>query len=352
MREFVHDQPASRVVFGPGALARVPAEADRLGGSRVLLIAGAHARDAAGELASSLGPRLVGRIGAVAQHVPVEHARRAAQLAGGCGADLLVAFGGGSAIGLAKAVALESGLPILAVPTTYAGSELTPLWGRTEAGRKITGRDRGVLPRAVVYDPVLTVSLPPATSAASGMNALAHLVEGSYAADASPVVALLAEEGIRVLAGALPRVVAAPAELAARGAALYGAWLGGWVLGAATMGLHHTICHVLGGAYDLPHAGTHAALLPYVTAFTAPAAPEAMGRVARALGAADAAAGLRQLGHHIGAPTSLAAVGFDAGRIAEAARLVLAAQPTNPRPIDEPTLCALLHAAHAGAPPH
>jgi maleylacetate reductase len=352
MRDFVHDLPASRVVFGVGAVGRVPDEVRRLGCSRVLLVAGGHAPDAAGGLACSLGRLLAGRAGEVAQHVPAGHARRAVELASACRADLLVAFGGGSAVGLAKVVALETRLPILAVPTTYAGSELTPLWGRTEAGRKTTGRDLVVLARAVVYDPVLTVSLPPAASAASGMNALAHLVEGCYAADASPVVALLAEEGVRVLADALPRVVAAPSDLAARGDALHGAWLGGWVLGAATMGLHHKLCHVLGGAYDLPHAGTHAALLPYVTAFNTPAAADAVSRVARALGASDAATGLQQLASRIGAPTSLAAVGFDASRIPEAAGLVLAAPPANPRPVDEPALRALLHAAHAGTPPH
>ncbi len=208
-----------------------------------------------------------------------------------------------------------------------------------------------MLPATVVYDPALTTSLPADISAASGMNALAHLVEGLYAPDASPVTAVLAEEGIRVLADALPRVVVAPGDLDARADALYGAWLAGWVVGTAAMGLHHKICHVLGGAYDLPHAGTHSAVLPYVTAYNAPAAPAAMVRAARALGEPDPARALWELAGRIGAPTSLAQVGIDPGRIPEAARLVVEAPPTNPRPVDEAAVQELLRAAHAGLLP-
>jgi alcohol dehydrogenase class IV len=260
-----------------------------------------------------------------------------------------VSIGGGSAIGLAKAVALRTGLPLLAVPTTYAGSEATPIWGITEGGRKITGRDRAVVPRTVLYDAELTVSLPADVSAASGMNALAHAVEASYAPDASPVTLLLAERAVRALADALPRVVAAPRDLVARGDALYGAWLAGSVLGAATMGLHHTTCHVLGGAYDLPHAGTHSAVLPYVVAYNAPAAPAAMARLAAGLGAADPAVGLWDLAAALGAPTSLATIGFDDANLDEASHLIAEAHPTNPRATDEPAVRAVLQAAYLGA---
>ncbi|MCU1610104.1 MAG: Maleylacetate reductase [Pseudonocardiales bacterium] len=236
-------------------------------------------------------------------------------------------------------------------PTTYAGSEMTPIWGVTDGGRKTTGRDPTVLPATVVYDPALTTSLPADISAASGMNALAHLVEGLYAPDASPVTAVLAEEGIRALADALPRVVVAPGDLDARACALYGAWLAGWVLGTAGMGLHHKICHVLGGAYNLPHAGTHSAVLPFVTAYNAPAAPAAMVRAARALGAQDPARALWKLAERIGAPTSLAQVGLDSGRIPEAARLVVETSPVNPRPVDRAAVDELLRAAYVGRLP-
>lgn len=349
--DFVHDVSASRVVFGIGRIRQVPDEIERLGAQRVLLIAGGREKKHADELAAALGSRVVDRIGEVVMHVPAALATAASERAERSGADLLVCLGGGSAIGLAKAVALRTRLPILAVPTTYAGSEMTPIWGLTDGGRKTTGRDRAVLPATVVYDPALTTSLPADISAASGMNALAHLVEGLYAPDASPVTAVLAEEGIRVLADALPRVVVAPRDLDARADALYGAWLAGWVAGSAGMGLHHKICHVLGGAYDLPHAGTHSAVLPFVTAFNAPAAPAAMARAARALGAQDPARALWDLAERIGAPTSLAEVGFDSGQIPEAARLVVEAPPANPRPVDEAAVAELLCAAHTGMLP-
>ncbi|MGH3780611.1 MAG: maleylacetate reductase [Pseudonocardiaceae bacterium] len=349
--DFVYDVPASRVVFGTGRIRQVPDEVERLGAERVLLIAGGREKRYADELAAALGSRLVDRISEVVMHVPAALATAAYERTEQYGADLMVSLGGGSAIGLAKAVALRTGLPILAVPTTYAGSEMTPIWGLTDGGRKTTGRDRTVQPATVVYDPALSTSLPADISAASGMNALAHLVEGLYAPDASPVTAVLAEEGIRALADALPRVVVAPRDLDARARALYGAWMAGWVLGTAGMGLHHRICHVLGGTYDLPHAGTHSAVLPFVTAYNAPAAPAAMVRAARALGAQDPARALWELARRIGAPTSLAQVGLDPGRIQEAARLVVETPPVNPRPVDRAAVHELLRAAYAGALP-
>jgi maleylacetate reductase len=349
--DFVYDIPASRVVFGTGRIRQVPDEVERLGAERVLLIAGGRAKRYADELVAALGSRVVDRIGEVVMHVPTTLATAAAERTEQSGADLLLCLGGGSAIGLAKAVALRTRLPILAIPTTYAGSEMTPIWGLTDGGRKTTGRDRTVLPATVIYDPALTTSLPADISAASGMNALSHLVEGLYAPDAAPVTAVLAEEGIRALADALPRVVLAPDDLDARDCALFGAWLAGWVVGTAGMGLHHKICHVLGGAYNLPHAGTHSAVLPFVTAYNAPAAPAAMVRAARALGAQDPARALWELAERIGAPTSLAQVGMDPGRIPEAARLVVETPVTNPRPVDEAAVDELLHAAHAGMLP-
>jgi maleylacetate reductase len=252
---------------------------------------------------------------------------------------------------LAKAVARAAPVPILAVPTTYAGSEMTPIWGLTEGSRKITGRDPRVLPRTVVYDPALTVGLPVDVSAASGMNALAHCVEGLYSSAASPVTAVLAEDGIRALADALPRVVANPADIDARGDALYGAWLAGWVLGTSGMGIHHKLCHVLGGAYDLPHAETHSALLPHATAYNAPFAVAAMRRAARALGTDHPAGGLWDLAVTIGAPTSLASVGFRRAEAGEAAAIVASAAPDNPRPVTTDWVRELLLAACDGRRP-
>jgi maleylacetate reductase len=347
----VQELPGGRVLFGPGALARVPEESSNLGMTAVVLVASGSAKPHADELAAALGRRLAARIDGVAQHVPEQLAAEALRLAGEAGADGLVSIGGGSATGLAKAVALRAPLPIVAVPTTYAGSEMTPVWGITAQGRKRTGRDPAVLPRTVVYDPLLTLSLPPAVTAASGMNAAAHCVEALYAAGAGPLTTLAAEEGLRALAAALPRCVDAPGDGDARGRALYGAWLAGLALGGAAAGVHHKTCHVLGGTFGLPHAETHAALLPHAAAFNAAAAPAAMARVARALGAGDAAGGLWDLASRTGAPTSLRSLGLRAEDVEAAAELVAAAAPPNPRPVDAAGVAAMLRAAWSGRRP-
>lgn len=349
---FVHDSAAVRVVFAPGALAEVGAEVERAGGTRVLLIAGRAESTAADSVASALGHRLAARIDDVVMHVPTDVARRAVETAERVAADLVVCVGGGSATGLAKAVALTTALPIVAVPTTYAGSEMTDIWGLTEGGRKSTGRDARVRPRTVVYDPVLTLSLPREVSVASGMNALAHLVEARYAPDATPLYSLAAVEGVRALASALPRIASSPADLDARGEALYGAWLAGWTLGGTTMGLHHKVCHVLGGMFDLPHGPLHSAVLPYVASFTEPAAPAALGAVAAALGAsAPAGPALWDLADRIGAPTSLADVGMPGSGIDDAVDAIIAAAPVHPRPIDPASLRSMLLAALEGRRP-
>jgi maleylacetate reductase len=357
------DAPWPRVVFGVGAVTSVPDEVRRLGARAVFLVVDVSARSTGDAIAAVLGDIVADRVSEVVMHVPVNVAHDAVGRAQGI--DLLVSVGGGSATGLAKAVALETGLPILAVPTTYAGSEMTPVWGLTEVvdgvPAKRTGRDARVRPRVVVYDPALTVSLPPGLSAASGLNAMAHLMAGLFAAGAVPVVGALAEEGVRALAGALPRVVAAPDDLDARSDALYGAWLAGWVLGATATGLHHKMCHVLGGRYNLPHAEVHAAMLPYTTAFLAredPAAPSAMARAARALGGGDPAGAIYDLARSIGAPTSLASTGFDLGQVSAVATDVataLAPPSTTPpgttRPITDHDIRELLLAAYDGKRP-
>jgi maleylacetate reductase len=341
-----------RVVFGAGSIGQVPAEVGRLGGERVLLIAGRHEKSSADTLADALHP--VARIEDVAVHVPAENAAVAARTAREVGADLLVCVGGGSATGLAKAVALETGLAILAVPTTYSGSELTPVWGQTEGGRKTTGRDPRVLPSVVTYDPELTLTLPPEVSAASGMNAIAHAVEALYDAKASDETKSRAEEGLRILAAALPKVVARPGDISARTDALRGAWRCGAALAGARMGVHHTICHVLGGAYDLPHAETHAAVLPHAVACNEAFAPAAMGTVAAALGApaaAAAAGALWDLTARLGAPTSLGRLGLRHEDVDQAAGLVVAAAPANPRPVEREWVADLLLEAWDGARP-
>lgn len=355
-QDFVHDTPASRVVFGVGSRRQVADELEGLGSSRTLVIAGGAELGFADEIADALGERVVGRFTDVVMHVPVETAAAAVESAKEAGADSLLTVGGGSSVGTAKAIARESGLPIVAVPTTYAGSEMTPIWGLTENNRKTTGRDLRVLPRTVIYDPELTLSLPVELSAASGMNALAHLVEGLYSPGISPLSALSAQEGVRALATGLPGVVADPSDLAARSEVQYGAWLGGWALGTTGMGVHHKVCHTLGGTWNLPHAQTHAAVLPYATAYNEAAAPEAMARIRQAFHGAgrpaeSAAAAVWQLGHDIGAPTTLRDVGFDPEAVAEAAAIVVEGRPANPRPVDVAGVQELLRAALDGDRP-
>ncbi len=260
-------------------------------------------------------------------------------------------IGGGSATGLGKAVVLERRLPILAVPTTYAGSEMTPIWGLTSGARKETGRDPAVQPRTVVYDPLLTVSLPPGISGPSGMNAVAHCVEALYASGANPITTLMAEEGIRILARGLPQVVARPDDLGARGAVLIGAYLAASSFAAAGSGIHHKICHVLGGAYDLPHAEMHTVVLPHAVAFVAPYVPAAMVRAAAALGDPDVAGAIYDLGRAIGAPADLAAIGMPADRLDEAADLIAEAAREAPMPVTAAAMRTLLDDAYAGRRP-
>ncbi len=357
---FVHDTLPQRVCFGSGeAAANLSNEVANLGASRVMLIAAPAESYLADTIATDLPVAL--RHDDVVMHVPVEVADRAREAAAAYGVDALVSVGGGSTTGLAKAVALTTGLPIVAVPTTYAGSEATPVWGLTEGAKKTTGTDRRVLPKVIVYDAALTMSLPVEMSVASGLNALAHCVDSMWAPNADPVNAAFAAEGIRSLATGLPRVVTDPMDLDGREHALYAAYLSAVAFASAGSGLHHKICHVLGGKYNLPHAQTHATVLPYVLAFNGPAAPDAERRIAAAFGRAELAGragasealdGLVALKRELNAPRALADYGFTEDSIAEAAEAILpSVPPSNPRPVTAADLRALLRAAWSGSDP-
>jgi len=352
-RAFTYSALPMRVRFGAGSLAQLPDEVAELGLSRVLLLCSPEQEDTGKLVATALSERAAGVLPEARMHVPVEVAHRARALAQELGADGCVAVGGGSAIGLGKAIALKHGLPVIAVPTTYAGSEMTPIWGLTEGGAKRTGRDPRVLPVSVLYDPELTLTLPPLLSGTSGINAIAHAVEGLYAPDASPIVTLMAEEGVRALAAALPAVVADGSDIAARAEAQYGAWLCGAVLGATTMSLHHKLCHTIGGTLDLPHAQTHTVVLPHALAYNAGAAPQAVAALSRALGGTrDPARELWELAGRLRAPRSLRELGMAAADIDRVADLAVANPYANPHPVTRDGVEALLRAAWAGDPPH
>lgn len=350
MRDFVYSANPARVVFRDGALAQLPEEVDLLGASRCLVLATPQQAEQAEQVAGLLGGRAVGVHAEAVMHVPVETARDGIAKAEALNADCYVAVGGGSTIGLGKIIARETGLPVIAVPTTYAGSEMTPIWGLTEDGVKKTGRDPRVLPRTVIYDPSLLATLPVAVATTSGMNAIAHSVEALYAENANPIISLIAEESIRALGAALPRIVADPADQEARAEALYGAWLAGMCLGSVGMALHHKLCHTLGGSFNLPHAEVHTVVIPYATAYNEPVSAE-LGRAARALGAEKAGQGLFDLSMKLGNPLALKDIGMPADGLDRAADIATKNPYYNPRPVTRDAIRALLEDAYEGRRP-
>jgi alcohol dehydrogenase class IV len=347
---FTYDSLPSRIVFRTGALDELAVEVARLG-TRALVISTPGQRRLAERCADLLGEKTVGVFDKAKMHTPGASVRESCDEAVRVQADCCVAIGGGSTIGLAKAVAFHHRLPIVAVPTTYSGSEVTSIWGYTENGIKHVSKDAHVQPRTVIYDPLLTLGLPPGVSGPSGVNAIAHCVEALYAENANPLVSLMAEEGIRALGRSLPKVVNEPRDVEARSDALYGSWLGGVVLGAVGMALHHKLCHVLGGAFDLPHAETHTIVLPHAVAYNAPAAPEAMRRIAAALGVEDAARGLFDLNLSIGAWVALKDIGMPESGIDRAVELATKNPDYNPAPIRADAIRQLLVNAWEGTRP-
>ncbi|MGF6656302.1 maleylacetate reductase [Paraburkholderia youngii] len=350
-REFVYQARAGRVVFGPGSLQHLEREVLQLSSQRALILCSPEQKKTGEAVAARLGKRSAGVFDRAVMHVPLELAQEARGLARKLRADCAIAVGGGSTIGLGKAIALESDLPILAVPTTYAGSEMTPIYGITDAGLKKTGTDLRVLPKTVIYDTDLTMSLPVALSVTSGINAIAHAAEGLYSRDANPVISLMAEEGIAALARALPAIVNDSQSVEARSDALYGAWLCGTVLGSVGMALHHKLCHTLGGSFNLPHAQTHTIVLPHALGYNRQAAPDAMKRIARALGSDDPALGVYELAKRCGAPLALNDIGMSAQDVSKAADIASSNPYWNPRAIEREALLEILQDAFDGVAP-
>ncbi|MEM7534536.1 MAG: maleylacetate reductase [Chloroflexota bacterium] len=350
---FTYDTLASRVLFGAGQLNNIKAEVTHLGAKRVLVLATPRQTELAQHVADLLGDTFIGLNTKAVQHVPYEIVVDSTAEANMHNADLLIALGGGSTIGLAKGIALENGLPILAIPTTYSGSEMTPIWGISRDGHKTTGRAPQVKPKTVIYDPELTVSLPPKLSLTSGINAMAHAVEALYAENANPISLMMAEESIRSLAAGLPLVTQNPTNLDARSSTLYGAWLSATVLGQVGMALHHKLCHTLGGSFGMPHAETHTVILPYATHFNSTAAPEAVSAMARALGCAehDVAGSIHDISHNHGGPVSLKELGFQEEDLDMAAEIAMRNRYYNPRPFTQDDIRSLLGRAFEGTRP-
>ena len=351
VRDFVYRTTQQRVVFGAGTRQRLQEEARLAGITRAMVVSTAGQTARANELADLLGDRCRLRFPQARMHTPVPVTEHATALVAEYAIDGIVAIGGGSAIGLAKAIALRTDAIQMVLPTTYSGSEMTDIIGQTAGGTKQTTRDPKVLPEVIVYDVELTSTLPARVSVASAANAMAHAIEGLYAENYNPLIALIAEGGIRAFASALPRLSQTLDDMPARAEALYGAWLCGTVLGATSMALHHKLCHVLGGTFDLPHAETHAALLPHTIAYNAPAAPDAMARAARALDADDVPARLFELVRDGGAPVSLRTLGLPSDALERATDLALLNPYWNPRPLERDGIRALLDDAWHGRRP-
>jgi maleylacetate reductase len=348
---FIVNSAAMRVRFGAGVRHSVGEEMDALGLSRALVLTTPHQVQTGQEFVQALGARAVGLFGKAAMHTPVAISEEATALALRMEADCVVSVGGGSTTGLGKAIALRTDLPQIVVPTTYAGSEATGILGQTEGGRKTTITTPKVQPEVILYDPELVTGLPVAMTVTSALNAMAHAAEGLYAQNRSPVSTLMALEGLRAFNDALPAVVANPADLQARGETLYGAWLCGAVLGTVGMALHHKLCHTLGGSFDLPHAETHAVILPHAIAYNAVAASAELQPVAEIFGGDAPGAALHGFARKMGAPTALRDLGLAEADLDRAADLAVQNAYWNPRTIERGAIRTLLQAAWAGDAP-
>lgn len=348
---FVYTALPGRVVFGSGTIAKLKSELERAGCRRAMLISTPEQAAALAGIAASLGPLAVHSFSEATMHTPVAVTERAVKAAEDCKADCVVTFGGGSSTGLGKAIALRTDLTQIAIPTTYAGSEMTPIIGETQDGKKTTQRTLKVLPEIVIYDVDFTLTLPPHLTVTSGMNAIAHAVEALYAQDRNPIVSMMATQAIAALGRALPAIAHNPQDREGRTEALYGAWLCGICLGSVGMALHHKLCHVLGGLCNLPHADTHTVILPYAMAYNAKAAPEADHALAQALGGRDGTSALLALAAKLDAPRDLKSLGMPEDSIDRAADLAVQNPYWNPRPIDRDAIRQLIADAWAGNPP-
>ncbi|KAL6702372.1 hypothetical protein ACN47E_002497 [Coniothyrium glycines] len=350
MLSFIYNANPCRVIFKPGGLSDISVELTRQGLKAALILSTPQQVNEAEKVAALLGSSAAGVFSNATMHTPITITNQALTQAKEKHADCVISVGGGSTIGLGKAISVRTSLPHISIPTTYAGSEMTPILGETVDGVKTTRSDPKILPRTVIYDVNLTTSLPQQLSATSGVNAIAHAIEALYAPDTNPIIRLLAKEGIGALAESLPIIVNDGANISARSTALYGAWLCGQCLGSTTMSLHHKLCHVVGGSFNLPHAETHTILLPHTVAYNAPAIPEASKDMVAVLPGADGDCirGLNKLIEGLGVGKALKDYGMKEEDIDKAAEIALRNPYANPRPIVQDKIRELIRRAWAG----
>lgn len=349
--EFSARSAAVRVQFGPGVRKVLAEEIRGLGVSRALILSTPRQVETARTLARNIGELAVGIFSSAAMHTPVAVTEEALARLVELEADCIVAVGGGSATGLGKAIAYHTDLPQIVLPTTYAGSEATPILGQTDGDLKTTLADPRVQPEVILYDAELVAKLPIAVTVASAMNAIAHAAEALYARDRNPLSTALAVEGMRAFSGALPRVIENQFDLNARGETIYGAWLSGTVLGQVGMALHHKLCHTLGGSFRLPHAETHAVILPHAIAYNETAVADQLAPIVDVFGGPDASMALHSFATSVGAPLALRDLGLNSADLGRAADIAARAAYWNPVPIDRTGILALLEAAWEGRPP-
>ncbi|QRP48857.1 maleylacetate reductase [Amycolatopsis sp. FDAARGOS 1241] len=340
-----------RIVFGRGLLARVNAEVARLRRSRVLLLTGGGLAELGDRVENLLGPLCAARFDGAALHTPVSVTEEALRHLRASDADCVVAVGGGSTTGLSKALAARTGVDQIILPTTYAGSEVTPVLGETAGGKKTTRSTPSVLPETVIYDVELSRGLPVPIAVTSAVNALAHAIEALYSAQANPIVDGWALDAISGIGKGLRHVIGEPTNVEVRSDLLRGAWLAGMCLASVGMGLHHKLCHVLGGSFGLPHAITHTVILPHVMRYNSSATSEVMWRIGGALDVPDAPAGVFDLIKQADGPTSLRELGFDFGSLSEVADQVIASPYPNPKPLTREGILGLLTQAWYGVRP-
>jgi maleylacetate reductase len=349
-RAFVFPGIATKVIFGQGTLAQVGDAVRSLGRGKALVLSTPQQADQARDVTERLGPLSAGLFTEAAMHTPVDVTERAVSAYHASGADCVVSIGGGSTTGLGKAIAVRTGADQVVIPTTFAGSEMTDILGETDKGEKTTRRDPAIRPELVIYDVDLTLGLPIPMTVTSALNAIAHAVEGLYAADANPITDMMAIDSIRAFKRGLPKVVADPSDTGARAEVLYGAWLGSTTLGYVSMALHHKLCHVLGGSFGLPHAETHAIMLPHSAGFNAVAVPEKLRPVADLMGG-SVGGGLWDFAKTLGAPLRLSDLGLEEAELDRAADMATRQPYDNPRRFTRDDIKTILTAAWRGTRP-
>ncbi|USP77962.1 putative maleylacetate reductase [Curvularia clavata] len=352
MESFVYITNPGHVIFGPvgTSFSQLLSQLEGRGLRAALILSTPGQAGKAIALERALTPHSVGVFSNATMHTPIEITQEAIQAAEDFKADSIVSIGGGSTIGLGKAISIRTGLPHICIPTTYAGSEMTPILGETVGGTKTTRRDKAIIPDTVIYDVSLTLSLPPNISITSGINAIAHAAEALYAPDTNPIIRIMAKEGVSALSQALIIIAKSPEDLEARKKALYGAWLCGVCLGSTTMSLHHKLCHTLGGTFNLPHGETHTALLPHTFAYNSIAVPAAGRDLADALGDKDGdpTKALNDLLDQLGVCRALSSYGLREEDLGKAAALAVQSPYGNPRKVEKGKIQELIRRAWAG----